>query len=339
MRLGRTGLRVGRVGFGALPIQRTAMDTAVTILRKAYDQGVNYFDTARAYTDSEEKLGRALSDVRKNIFIATKSQALTREKLLADFEMSLKNLKTDYVDLLQLHNPNDLPNPDDQESALAAALELKKAGKTRFVGLTSHRQKNAMEGIASGYYDTMQFPLSYLSSPEDLEVVQQAAKYDVGMLAMKGMCGGLATRADIAFAFLWPYQNVLPLWGIQHEWELDEFLGFAQNPPVWDKAMTALQVEDMKTLGQQYCRGCGYCLPCPEGISIHVVARMYHMIRRFPTKNYLTPEWRESMTRVEKCTRCGACMKRCPYGLQTPDLIREAKADYDQIWKEQRNTL
>jgi aryl-alcohol dehydrogenase-like predicted oxidoreductase len=244
MRLGRTNLRVSRSGFGALPIQRISFDDAKAILRQAYENGINFFDTARAYTDSEEKIGYALADVRNDIILTTKSKAGDRKNLLKDLETSLRNLKTDHVDILQLHNPAELPDPADPESAYAGLLEARQKGLIRFLGVTNHKIGNALQAAASGRYDTVQFPLNSLSASADLKLIAACKEQDLGLIAMKGLSGGLITNAATTFAFLRQYDNVLPIWGIQKLHELAEFIAFEQNPPVLDAAMWRLIEKD-----------------------------------------------------------------------------------------------
>ena len=195
IKFGRTNLMVSRVGFGALPIQRISLEDAGYLLRKAYDNGINFFDTARGYTDSEEKIGYALSDVRSNIIIATKTHAKDKKTLFKDLETSLKTMKTDYIDIYQLHNPSELPDPDDPDSLYSGLLEARQKGMIRFIGITNHRLNLAMDAVKSELYDTLQFPLSALSSDEDLELVQEAKNRNIGFIAMKPLSGGLINQA------------------------------------------------------------------------------------------------------------------------------------------------
>lgn len=320
-----------RTAFGALPIQRVDMETAATLLRKAYDNGINFFDTARAYSDSEEKIGRALSDVRKNIFIATKTMAKTKKGLEKDLETSLKLLKTDYIDVYQLHNPSVI-DYDDPEGAYAGLVEAKKKGLVRFIGLTNHRLDLALEAAASGRFDTIQFPLSMLSSDDDLKLVEACKRYDVGLIAMKAMSGGLIRRPDATFAFLRQFENVVPIWGIQRESELDEFLSYEKNPPVLDAKMRELIESERKELSGDFCRGCGYCKPCPAGIPIETAARLSLLMSRSPYKNFLTKDFRAQMDRIENCIECNHCRNHCPYGLDTPALLRRNLEEYRAFW-------
>jgi aryl-alcohol dehydrogenase-like predicted oxidoreductase len=328
-RLGRTNLWVTRSAFGALPIQRTSLEEAQVILRKAYEGGINFFDTARGYTDSEQKLGLALSDVRDQIFIATKcSGAKDRADVLRMIEKSLEMLKTDHVDILQLHNPGELPDPENPNSTYLGLLEAQEQGMTRFVGVTNHKLDLAIQAAESGLYDTVQFPLSAISSDRDLTLADVCKAHDVGLIAMKALCGGLLTNARLAFAALRRFDNIVPIWGIQRESELDEFLALEANPPQLDAEMLAAIEREKAELSGDFCRACGYCLPCPADIPIPMAARMSYAIRRMPSSRFLTPEWEEQMRRIEDCQECRQCADRCPYGLDTPALLKRMLAEY-----------
>lgn len=329
--LGRTGIVVNKNGFGALPIQRISFDEAAKLLRKAYDAGVRFFDTARYYTDSEEKLAYALGGVREKIYLATKTGAQTAEEFWKDLETSLHNLKTDYIDLYQFHNPAFCPKPEDGSGLYEAMLEAKAQGKVRFIGITNHRMAVAEEAIASGLYDTLQFPFNYLSTERELALAKACQEQNMGFIAMKGMSGGLLTRSDVVYAFFAQYENVLPIWGVQRESELDEFLSYIEQPPVLDEARRAVMEKDRKELAGDFCRGCGYCMPCPAGIEINTCARMSLMMRRAPFEGYLGEEWQAQMKKIESCLHCGACQTKCPYGLDTPRLLQDNYRDYQEI--------
>ncbi len=331
VRLGRTNIISPKNAFGALPVQRVSDEYAAFLLRKAYDSGITFFDTARAYSDSEKKLALALSDVRENIVIATKTGALTVEGFWRDLETSLATLKTDYIDIYQLHNPPFCPNPGDESGLYDAMLEAKRQGKIRFIGFTNHRIDVAREAVLSGLYDTLQYPFCYLAIEKDIELVKLCAEHDVGFIAMKGLSGGLITKSDAAYAFMDMFDNVLPIWGIQRESELDEFLSYMDNPPEMTDEMQKIIDKDRKELLGNFCRGCGYCMPCPAGIEINNCARMAQLIRRSPSKNWLTEEYQAKMMQIEQCIGCGKCKTKCPYGLDTPELLRLNLADYKKI--------
>lgn len=330
--LGRTGITVNKNGFGALPIQRVGADYAGKLLRKAYEAGITYFDTARSYTDSEEKMGLALSDVREKIYIATKTPSTTVEGFWQDLETSLRLLKTDYIDVYQFHNPEFCPKPGDGTGLYEAMLEAKQQGKIRFIGITNHRLHVAEEAAASGLYDTLQFPFCYLATDRDIALVNLCKENNVGFVSMKGLSGGLITNSAAAYAWQAKFDNALPIWGVQREEELDEFISYIDNPPTMDDPEIQAVIEkDRKELISNFCRACGYCMPCPAGIVINQCARMSQLIRRSPSANFLTPESQAMMMKVEDCLHCGQCKSKCPYGLDTPTLLEQNLEDYKNI--------
>ncbi len=325
--LGRTKLEVTKNGFGALPIQRISVEDAGKILRSAYEGGINYFDTARSYTDSEYKMGLALSDVRKDIIISTKTYATTPEGFWEQLHTSLELLKTDYIDIYQFHNPDYCPMPSDGTGMYEAMLEAKKKGMIRFIGMTNHRLSVAEQSVKSGLYDTLQFPFSYLAGKPEEDLVDLCEKEDVGFICMKALAGGLITRSNAAYAFLAQYK-VAPIWGIQRQSELDEFLSYNDNPPIMTDEIEAFIQKEREQLSGEFCRGCGYCMPCPVGIEINNCARMSLLLRRSPTKGHLSEEGQAKMKKIEDCLNCGQCSAKCPYGLDTPSLLRKNYEDY-----------
>ena len=301
--LGSTGICVNKNGFGALPIQRISKDAAVSLVRRAYDGGMRFFDTARFYTDSEEKLGEAFEGIRGQVFLATKTTALTEKEFWKDLETSLGNLKTEYVDLYQFHNPPFCPRPGDGSGLYEAMRKAKEQGKVRHIGITNHRLQVAHEAIDSGLYETLQFPFCYLSTEHELELVEKCRAANMGFLAMKGLSGGLLTNSAAAYAYMSQFEHVLPIWGIQRENELDEFLSYIKNPPEMTEEMRAVIEKDKEELGSDFCRACGYCMPCPVGIEINTCARMSQLIRRSPSHLQLTPEVQEKMKKVLPASR------------------------------------
>ncbi len=329
--LGRTGIVSPKNAFGALPVQRVTDAEAVRLLQKAYHGGFTFFDSARAYSDSEHKLGLAFAGIRDRITIATKTGAQNAEQLRRDLARSLRELGTDYIDLYQFHNPAFCPRPGDGTGLYEAMLEAREQGKIRHIGITNHRLHVAREAVESGLYETLQFPFCYLATQAELELVELCRANHVGFIAMKGLSGGLITRSDAAFAWMRQYPNVLPIWGIQRENELDEFLSYMENPPELTDALRAVAERDRRELLGDFCRGCGYCMPCPAGIEINNCARMSQLIRRSPSAGWLTPESQAKMMRIEQCIGCGQCKAKCPYGLDTPELLRRNLADYRRI--------
>ena len=329
--LGATGITTEKNSFGALPIQRISRQEAVGLLRKAYEGGVTFYDTARYYTDSEEKLGEAFEGMREKIFIATKTGAKDAEGFWKELNTSLHNLRTDYVDIYQFHNPAFCPKPGDGSGLYEAMLEAKEKGMVRHIGITNHRIGVAHEAVESGLYETLQFPFSYLATEKDIELVEKCAQAGMGFIAMKALSGGLITNSAAAYAFLARYDNVLPIWGVQREEELNEFLSYIGNPPEMTEELSEIIAKDRKELLGDFCRGCGYCMPCPAGIEINNCARMSLLIRRSPSAAHLTPEAQEKMKKIEGCLHCGKCRAKCPYGLDTPALLEKNYKDYCEI--------
>lgn len=331
VRLGRTEIAVPKNGFGALPIQRISLEDAVALLRRAYDGGIRFFDTARSYSDSEEKLGAAFEGMRENLYIATKTPAQTGEDFWKDLETSLKLLRTDYVDLYQFHNPDFCPKPGDGTGLYEAMLEAKAQGKVRHIGITNHRLHVAQEAIDSGLYETLQFPFSYLSSDKELDLVRQCREKDMGFIAMKALAGGTINNSSAAYAYMLQFDNVLPIWGIQREGELEEWLAFMEQVPELDGEMQDFIAREQRELAGEFCRGCGYCMPCPVGIQINQCARMSLMLRRAPSQNWLTGEMQAEMKKIEQCLHCNQCSSKCPYELDTPALLAKNYEDYQRV--------
>ena len=335
IRLGRSELMVTKTAFGALPIQRISTAEAVKLVRRAYEGGINYFDTANMYTDSEEKLGLALKDVREQVIISTKSAATDKQGAMAHIENSLRHLG--YIDLFQFHNPAVLPDISDSNGAFAAALEMKEKGYIRHIGITNHRHHIAKAAIESGNFETLQFPFCYLATDVDLELVELCKQADMGFIAMKGLSGGLLNNAAACHAFMQQYEHVVPIWGIQRQEELDQWLALAESGAAMTEELKAVIEKDRAELAGSFCRGCGYCMPCPAGIEINNSARMNMLLRRAPYRPYLTDEWYEKMHRIENCIHCDSCKSRCPYGLDTPALLQYMLKDYDEFYAQHHN--
>ena len=326
--LGNTGITVPQNAFGALPIQRVSTGDAVKLLRKAYDGGMMFFDTARAYSDSEEKVGLAFEGMREKVFISTKTHADTKEKFWTDVETSLKNLKTDYIDIYQLHCAARCYG--DGDDLYEAMKEARKQGKIRHIGITAHKIGVAEDIIKSGLYETLQFPFSYLASEREIELVRNCNKAGMGFIAMKGLSGGLLTNSEACMAFMSGYE-ALPIWGIQRESELDEWLGFMDKDIRMTDKIRSFIDNDRKELLGEFCRGCGYCMPCTVDITINQCARMSQMIRRAPSEAWLTGFWQNEMMKIDSCVDCGLCKTRCPYELDIPVLLKKNLKDYKEI--------
>ena len=326
-------LTISRLGFGGIPIQRIDQPGTRELLIAAHKAGINYIDTARAYTVSEAWIGQSLEEagLRDDFILATKCRALTKADMEAEIATSLKNLRTDHIDLYQFHNPAFCPKPGDGSGLYEAMQEAKAKGMIQHIGITNHRLKVAHEAIDSGLYETLQFPFSYISGEQELELVNKCKAANMGFIAMKGLSGGLITNSAAAYAFEAQFDGVLPIWGVQRERELDEFLSYIDNPPRMTDDIRAVIEGDRAELCGEFCRGCGYCMPCPAGIEINNCARMSLLLRRSPSAEHLSPAGQAKMKKIEGCLHCNRCKARCPYGLDTPALLARNYEDYKRV--------
>ena len=329
--LGSTGITTPQNAFGALPLQRIPEDDAIALMRRAYEGGMVYFDTARAYSNSEGRVGKAFKGMRDKVFIATKTMATTPYAFWADLETSLRELQTDYIDVYQLHNIQQCYRPGDGTGLYECMLEAKHQGKIVHIGATAHKIGVAEEAVESGLYETMQYPFSYLSTQRETDLVAKCAAANMGFVVMKGMAGGLITRGRVSMAFYNEYPNALPIWGIQRMEELEEWLSYMDDTPALDDEMRAYIAQEREELAGNFCRSCGYCMPCPSEISIKDCARMKLMLRRAPSSAWLTEKWQAEMAKIDDCIECRVCESRCPYGLSVPELLKENLADYRDV--------
>ncbi len=326
--LGSTGITVAQNAFGALPIQRISTQAAAALLHRAWEGGMRFFDTARNYTDSEEKLGLAFGGQWEGKYLSTKTDATTPKKFWADLETSLRLLKRDYIDIYQFHCAAQCYRPGDGTGMYECMLEARAQGRIRHIGITAHKIGVAEEAIDSGLYETLQFPFCYLSLPRELALARKCQAANMGLIAMKGLAGGLITNAPAAAAFMSEYDNVLPIWGIQREAELDQWLAlFDQAVHMTDAHRAFIEAERKELIGA-FCRGCGYCMPCPAGIMINQCARISQMLRRAPSQSWLAPDMQAEMEKIEQCLHCGQCKSKCPYELDVPTLLRANLEDY-----------
>ena len=329
--LGGTGLMVSEVGFGGIPLTRVSEDEAVALLRAAFDRGWRFFDTARIYGDSEIKLGRALEGRREQVVLASKSLKRGREAVAREIETSLKNLRTSYIDLYQIHNlvkPEEVAGLDDPEGTYQALLQAQREDKVRHIGFSSHHPDVAIQAIETGRFATVQFACNFVEDQAAGRVFAAAKARGMGCIAMKPLGGGLLGRADLCFGWLQGQEGVVPIPGMQSMAELEEIAGLYETRRPLGPADLAEMERIRQELGPRFCHRCGYCLPCPNGVDIPRVMLFTSQKRRFPPRQ-LIDKCRESVFKAEEsCMACGECSERCPYELPIPDMLAEITADF-----------
>lgn len=333
--LGQTNLKITKTSFGALPIQRCSTQAAVELLRKAKKSGINFFDTARAYTDSENKVGTAFKDCREEVIIATKTHAKNVDEIKQHIAESLKALQTNYIDLYQFHNAKDIPTLNDP--MYQYMLELKKQGIIRHIGITCHSYESAVKAVESGLFETLQYPIFCLSDEKDLGLIQKCREQNMGVIAMKGMGGGLIDDARVAYLFFEHYMDVCTIWGMQKQEELDEFVTLDNNPPIDDKLLLDKLAQYRNELQGEFCRSCGYCMSaCPVDIQILNCARMSQLLKRAVWQDFVSDEWQKNMNHTENCIECGRCTLQCPYSLDIPNLLKKNLKYYREFITENK---
>ncbi|MDD5640383.1 MAG: aldo/keto reductase [Syntrophales bacterium] len=330
--LGRTGLQVSEVGFGAIPIIRLSFEEAERVLRRALDRGVTLFDTAHLYVDSEEKIGRAFEGLRDRIVLATKTMKRDKQGAQEDLELSLRRLRTDYLDLYQFHMVNqeaDIQAITGPGGALEAAVRAKEAGRIRHLGFTSHSLEMAIKLVKTELFSTVQFPFNFIEAEATAELHPLAWELKLGVLAMKPFCGGLVEDARVAFAYLRRFPAVIPLAGWDSVERVDEVVDLYEQPlevtPEDEAAMARYRTE----LGDLFCRRCEYCQPCPHGVMV-TPAMLYGTVahRMGPAKAAAFAA--KAMESVRLCEECGECAERCPYHLPIPETLKKHLAMYEE---------
>jgi hypothetical protein len=326
IRLGRTGMMVTRLGFGGIPIQRASEDDAIAVVNKCLELGINFLDTANGYTTSEERIGKAIKGKREGIFLSTKSLARTREDLEKQLKLSLERLGTDYIDLYQFHNVSDakaLETMLDPSGPRAVVEDAKRAGIVKHIGITSHQIDIAKDIIKTDLFETIMFPLNFMSYEGKEELLSLAKQHDVGFIAMKPLAGGMINNASIAIKYLRQFPDIVLIPGIERVPEIEEIARLFEGP----KEMTAGEKQEMariiQELGTRFCRRCDYCQPCPAEIPIADVMSFPSLARRMPQVRLYTGKFAESFTKALECTDCSECEERCPYNLPIRDMMKE----------------
>lgn len=330
--LGKTGLMVSEMGFGAIPIIRLSFDEAVRVLRRALDRGVTFYDTAHMYVDSEEKIGQAFDGLRHRVILASKTMKRDRQGAREDLDLSLRRLRTDYLDLYQLHmvsQETDFQTIIGPNGALETVVEAQKQGLIRHLGVTSHSLEMAIRLVQTGLFSTIQFPFNLVEEAAAEQLHPLAQERGLGILAMKPFCGGLVENARVAFAFLRQFPEVIPLPGWDSEARVDEVVDLYETENVVTPEDLAAMARYREELGEQFCRRCEYCQPCPQGVVV-TPAMLYGIVahRMGPAKAAAFAA--KAMESVRLCEACWECAARCPYSLPIPDILQKHLKMYEQ---------
>jgi predicted aldo/keto reductase-like oxidoreductase len=331
--LGRTGLKASEVGFGGIPIIPLGFDQGVSIVRHCFEQGITFFDTANMYGDSEKKIGKALEDVRDKVVIATKTLERTAQGAAGHIKLSLDNLRTNRIDLYQLHNISkneDMERILAKDGALESAEKAKYEGKINHIGFSSHDIATAVKMCRTNRFSTVQFPFNFIEHQPAGELFNTAREHHMGIIAMKPLGGGLLERADLCFKFLQKYPDVVPIPGIQSVQEADEIIGLYVNPQQMNDKDRE-EIEKIRSeLGTRFCHRCGYCMPCEQGVKITDVMAVRSVARRLAPE-ILVMMAKTAVETVDNCNECGECLERCPYSLPIPEVIRENKEYFEDL--------
>ena len=323
-KLGKTGLMISEVGFGCIPIIRLSSEEAVHVLKYAFDKGINFFDTANAYRDSEQKIGMALHACRDKIVLATKTGRRDAAGATEHIENSLRMLRTDYIDLFQFHQVSkeeDWKAITAPGGAMEAVLKAKEQGKIRHIGITSHSYEMALKLIKTELFATIMFPFSFIEDSALGEMLNLTKDLDMGFFAMKPFGGGVIDNAALAFKYLRQYPETIPIPGFDSTVYIDEVLSFYEQANNVTQQDLDLMKKYRDDLGSQFCRRCEYCQPCPNGVMI-TPAMGYPFVAKRMSPSVSVEFSQKPMDSVENCINCGECIERCPYELPIPDVLQ-----------------
>lgn len=331
IRLGKTEMMVSKLGLGGVPIQRASEDEALAIVRKCLDLGITFIDTAPAYSNSEERIGKAIHGRREGLVLATKSDYGTRQEVENNLKQSLKQLGVNSIDLYQFHLINDFAlytRVLDPSGPMAVVKEAIRAGLVKHIGITTHSMDVAREAIKSGLFETIMFPFNFITCEAADELLPLTKKHDVGFIAMKPLAGGMLQNITIAFKYLFQFPDMVTIPGIRRQHEIDDIIQVFRGP----RQMTGAEQFEMQRLreelGTRLCRRCGYCQPCPEGVPILHLMDIIPFLKNRPPQLIFSGMIANELEKAANCNKCGECEAKCSYGLPIIKLIEENSSLY-----------
>jgi len=324
--LGKTGLCATRLGFGGIPIQRVSENQAIKTVRHAVKCGVDFIDTARAYTTSEKRIGLALKNLNKKVIVASKSTNRKPADLRQDLETSLANLQRDYIDLYQCHyvkNEEDYQQIISPSGALEVLIKAKAEGLIGHIGITSHSLDLVDRILDDDIFETIMVCFSFLEPAAREKIIPKAIKKNVGLIAMKSFSGGVLDNPRLALKYVLSHPQILVIPGVESKKKFDENWSVFQGNWKLEDAEKS-EIEDIRLrYTKNFCRRCDYCQPCSEDISIQMILGLRYSVRRFGD-GFLKNNWvKENIEKARQCSACEECMPRCPYDLPIPDLIQK----------------
>ncbi len=330
--LGKTGLKISRMGFGGIPIQRVDASVTRELVKAMAEKGINYIDTARGYTVSEAYLGEALEGLRDKFVLATKSMSRTKEAMAKDIDISLGNLRTDHIDLYQVHNPNmeQLEQVIAAGGALEALQEAKAAGKIGHIGLTAHSLEVFEKALELDWVETIMFPYNIVET-QAVELIKKCTEKNIGFITMKPLAGGAIEDATLAMRFICANPDVtVVIPGMFDLKEIDQNLAACEDKTPLSEAELAKMEEIRSQLGNNFCRRCNYCAPCTVGISIPNVFLFQGYLDRYGLGDWAKDRYASMAVKASACIGCGACEKRCPYNLPIREMLKDAAQKFGE---------
>lgn len=322
--LGNTGMKIKRVGFGGIPIQRISQKDTNDVINELEKQGINFIDTARGYTVSEEYIGNSLEGRREKFFIATKSMSRSYESMKNDIEISLRNLKTDYIDLYQIHNLKSEEYEDifNEDKAYRALLEAKSEGKIKHIGITSHSLETIEKVVEDDKFETIQFPYNIVEDQAD-DVFKKANKKGIGIIVMKPLAGGALDDATLAIKYILSKSYIdVAIPGMDSVEQVRQNTDVLKNLELTQEDNEKIE-EIRKSLGSRFCRRCEYCLPCPVGVNIPANFLLEGYYTRYNLKDWAIQRYEATNGKASECVNCGLCETKCPYDLPIREMLKD----------------